>query len=618
VGGIASLRLARHTRRRVGAALTAALVAVAAWAALAPAPARGADEVVLTVGTKQDVDSMSVYSGVLLSSYEVWNLQYAVLVDLTPNDLSPTPQLAESWTTSADGLTWTYKLRPNVKWSDGKPLTSEDVRYTLLRMRDEEWANFFSFVEDYESVTAPDPTTVVVTTKKPNPQLPFNGVYILPKHQWDKYPGKKVNGYAATDPVVSGPFRLTDWKKGNYFEMKRNPNYFGTPPAVDTITFRIFKNDEAMAAALRNGEIDALHDLSPQLVDTLKGESAITTVDAEDGTFAQITMNTGSGPVGNGHPALQDVRVRRAINQAIDRNALTERVLKGLGRPGQSMEVSVTPKWNLKVPAEKQLNFDPAAANQALDDAGYTRGSDGVRTMPGGGKPLDFRFYYSADNPSIVKSASFVKEWLADIGIETEATPKSEDELTPIENKGQFDLVAWNWVPYGDPSPQLSYLTCSQVPEEPDDGRYNDAFWCDDEYDQLYDQQSVEMDPTKRVDLVHQALQRFYDEAPYAVMFVPDTVQAYRNDRFTGWVRQPADTGPIMFSQSSPSYALIEPVSGSTGSSGSSNEASGSSSDSDDGGSSAGIIVAIVVGVIVVGGGAFILGRRRTTVDERE
>jgi peptide/nickel transport system substrate-binding protein len=237
--------------------------------------------------------------------------------------------------------------------------------------------------------------------------------------------------------------------------------------------------------------------------------------------------------------------------------------------------------------------------------------------MPNGGRKLDFRFYYSADNPSIVKSASFVKEWLADIGITTTVTPKSEDELTPIENKGQFDLVAWNWVPYGDPSPQLSYLTCSQVPEEPDDGRYNDAFWCNEEYDQLYEQQSVEMDGAKRVDLVHQALQLFYDQAPYAVMFVPDTVQAYRNDRFTGWVRQPADTGPIMFSQSSPSYALLQPVSGSTGS-GSSNQASGSSDDGDDGGSSAGIVVAIVAGVIIVGGGAFLLGRRRTTVDERE
>jgi peptide/nickel transport system substrate-binding protein len=615
-----------RSRSHRGAALLLAIgVMASVFAATAttdakPAAAADSGETILTVGTKQDVDSMNPYSGVVLSAYEVWNMQYNVLVNLSADDMGPIPELATQWTRSPDGLTWTFKLRDDVKWSDGKPLTSADVKYTFERTRDEEWANFSPFTEGFTKVTAPDKTTVVVTTKEPDPRLPSLPVYILPKHVWEKYGPKKVRSYPNTDPVTSGPFRLTAWNKGSYFEMTANKNYFNGKPAVDKVRFRVFTNDEAMLAALKNGEIDAIYNLAPSLRKQLDGQKSITPVNAQDGSFTQLVMNTGSGPVGNGHPALEDVKVRRAIAAAIDKNALVERVLQGLGTVGGSMSVAVAPKWTLDIPPDKLINFNIAQANQDLDAAGYKRGSDGIRRMPNGKNPLKFRFYFPSDDSIYSRDAQFIKEWLQQIGIGTTVTPKSEDELTPIENKGQYDLIIWAWTPYADPTAMMSYLTCDQVPKKPDDGLYNDAFFCDQEYDRLFDEQKVELDEPTRVNLVHEALQRFYDQAPYVVLYKQDTVEAYRNDRFEGWVRQPAGNGPIIYTQSDPSYTLIKPVAGSTGSSSSSGSGTAASSSSDDGGggSSTGLIIGIVVVVIIVVGGGILIARRRTTADERE
>ena len=121
----------------------------------------------------------------------------------------------------------------------------------------------------------------------------------------------------------------------------------------------------------------------------------------------------------------------------------------------------------------------------------------------------------------------------------------------------------------------MSYLTCAQVPEKPDDGRYNDAFYCDPEYDRLFDAQKTELDEPTRIDYVHQALQRFYDQAPYVVLYLPGHGRGLpQRPASPGFVRQPADTGPVIYTQSDPSYTLIKPVSTSSGSSSGSGNAS--------------------------------------------
>jgi len=158
--------------RRIGG-IAAAAAAVALVLAGTGGSASGQDgkPLVFTVGYTQDIDSMNVAVGVTVAAFEAWNIQYATLTDKAAKDFSVTPGLAESWEGSDDGKTWTYHLHPNMKWSDGKPLTSEDVVYTLNRSRKEQWLNHSAIVANI-TATAPDPNTVVIKSSVPDPKLP--------------------------------------------------------------------------------------------------------------------------------------------------------------------------------------------------------------------------------------------------------------------------------------------------------------------------------------------------------------------------------------------------------------------------------------------------------------
>jgi peptide/nickel transport system substrate-binding protein len=262
------------------------------------------------------------------------------------------------------------------------------------------------------------------------------------------------------------------------------------------------------------------------------------------------------------------------------------------------------------VPAEDKQDFDLAKAKQILDDAGYkdTNG-DGIREMPGGGKPLRLRYAVRSEGDTGQPIAEFVSGWLKEIGIGTTQKVYDDSRLTEVIGKGDYDLFVWGWTPFVDPDPMLSYFTCSQVSSDPKDptNYYNDANWCDKGYDALYKQQKTELDPAKRRDIVHQMLLRFHDAAVYDVLYTLPDLQAYWKDRFTGFVRQPAKTGPVLFSNSSPSYARLAPVT-----------ASAKNASSESGGGGSGAIIAIVVAVVVVLGLGALFAQRRRTADERE
>ncbi len=174
-------------------ALAGAFVLALVLAGLVAAAAQGQDEengddgkqVVFDVGDPQGIDSMSPLIGVTVAAYEAWNIQYAMLTDKAAKDFSVIPGLAKSWEGSDDKLTWTYKLRPNMKWSDGKPLTAEDIAWTVNTSREEEWFNHFAVTQNL-TAKALDDTTVEIKSSVPDPKLPVMDVYILPKHIWGK------------------------------------------------------------------------------------------------------------------------------------------------------------------------------------------------------------------------------------------------------------------------------------------------------------------------------------------------------------------------------------------------------------------------------------------------
>ena len=564
--------------------------------------------VTFTVGDPQGVDSMNPLVGVTAAAYEAWNIQYATLTDKAAADFAAIPGLAESWEGSEDGRTWTYTMRPNLKWSDGQPLTAEDVAYTINRSRDEEWINHTSVVANLRA-RAVDDRTLVVRTSVPDPKLPTLDVYILPKHIWSKFDEDQILEYDGNDGVGSGPFVLERLEKGQFARFRANPNYWGGRPAVDRVVLRKFNNPDAMVAALKQRRDRRGARTSPA---TRSSSSRRIPTSRRSGATrarcSEIAINGGDG-LKDPHPALLDIEVRRRSPTRSTRTRSSPARSPGIGKPQDTLSVSPNPIWSPEIPADKRFDFDLDESRRILDEAGYRdTDGDGVREMPGGGQPLRFRYAVRSEGVTGASTAEFFSGWMREIGIGITQKVYDDSRLTEVIGQGDYDIFAWGWTPFVDPDQMLSYFTCSQVADDPENPTdyYNDANWCDREYDRLYEAQKVELDPERRVDLVHQMLTRFHDAAVYNVLYAyPDTAGVPEGP-LHGLHQQPAETGPVLYSNTSPTYARLKPVSATAAAGG------------DDGGGGSGALIAIAVVAVALVGGAVLLVSRRRSADERE
>ena len=610
------------TRRRGTARWAAALAA--AVAVLLPALPAAADSAspaaaasataatTFTVGVTQDVDSVNPFTGIAAASYEAYQMMYPTLTEYSAADFAVAPGLAESWEESADKTYWTYKIRPNLKWSDGQPLTARDAAYTFNRVinGDYEKTNFGSYVSVITKAEAKDDTTLVLYVKQPSPIMLHLSVYILPEHVWKEIDGKEVRSYANEpvdgQPVVSGgPFILTERRKGQFLRFAANPNFYAGKPKVDEVVFRVYKNTDAIAQALRKGEIDFANDLNANVYNSLTGAPGITQVPSIYSGFNQIAFNMGAAlvdgkPIGNGSKLVQDPQVRLAIAQATDRKTLVEKVYGGFGSEGSTV---IPPMYaDLHLQPADPVTFDLEKARATLDAAGYTPGPDGVRVSKDGTR-MTLRLYGRQDSTNSQKVVEYVKDWLGQIGIEVKLKLVSEDALVELVGNGDYDMFEWGWVVEPDPDYQLSTFTCGQ--RSTDDGGtiyagLSDSFYCDPEYDKLYQQQKLETDRAKRAEIVKQMQQMLYDANPYVVFAYYDNPSAYRSDRWTNFVPQPSPNGVLLFQYGTWSYQSIEPVSADNG---------GSSTSSSS--SNLPLILGGVVAAVVLVGLGVMLGRRR-------
>ena len=558
-------------------------------------------ELTFSVGVTQDIDSLNVTVGFLVIDYEIWNLTLPMLTSKAAADFSILPSMAESWTSSEDGLTWTYKLRSDMKWSDGVPMTADDVAYTITRSVQDGWWNHTTVTGNL-TATATDAQTLVVTSSVPDPKLPILDVYIVPKHIYEKISAEDLPNYLADVYVSGGPFQIVERKEGEFIRLVQNPNWFGKKPAMDQLIFRTFETAEAQYNALKAGDLDAVDDVPGKIFATIMAgdEPNITGIAGNQGSFSELAMNSSCPTgIGDGHVALKDPNVRRAINWSLDRQLMVDKVLNGFGKPAVGISASANPAFDYQVEADQTYSYDPAKANALLDEAGWidTNG-DGVRDKDG--VELKLR-YFDRSVGGAADTTPFITGFLKDVGIATEVKTFDEDSLAAIQSKSEFDLYTWGWSPYADPDNMLSNFTSSAVPTDPAVGGYNDGNWCNAEYDALYEQQKVELDPAKRADLIQQMHKIFVNDGPYAVLFKYDNLQAFRSDRWQNFERQPAEVGPIMFTQTSSAYLNLEPVSGDSGGGGGTN-------------------TIVVIGIALVAAGVvftLVRSRRKKSADDR-
>ena len=574
---------------------------------------------VFTVGVTQDVDSLNPFVGVTAAAYEIFQMVYPTLTEYGAKDFSIQPGLAESWTESPDKTFWTYKIRPGLKWSDDVPLTAKDAAYTFNRIINGtfEKVNYGNYVGNITKAEAPDDTTLILRVDKPSPIMEKLAVYILPEHVYSKIDETAIQSFKdePTDgkPVVgAGPYLTAERQVGQFTRMVANPNFYRGKPAVDEVVFKFYANPDALGQALRKGEIDYADSLESNVFDSLADVPNIKRLSAVYSGFNELAFNTGAAtidnkPIGDGNPLLKDKRLREAIGWSIDRKALVEKVLGGHGSVGSTLIPPMYADWHLSPPNE--VSYDPDKARSLLDAAGYPLGPNGVR-QDATGAPLKFRLFGRSDKAASKKAVEFIKNYLADIGVETTVTLIAEDALTEKIGQGEYDMFEWGWVVEPDPGYQLSTFTCDKRSYE-DGGsivaNLSDSFYCNPEYDALFAAQSTETDPAKRIEIVRQMQQILYDDWPYAITYYYDNLVAYRSDRFEGFVPQPAPDGSYLFQYGTWTYENLKPVqaadSGQAGSS-----------------SSPAMIGGIVAAVAVLGGLTMLLLRRRRTAgaDDRE
>ncbi|MCB0967164.1 MAG: ABC transporter substrate-binding protein [Ilumatobacter sp.] len=616
-------------RRLLGAGLLVGTLTLGTLAA----PAAAQDDTTMIVGLTQPWETLNPVVGFAVSEYEIWNIQYTGLTTLAADDYAPEPGLAESWVEDEPGVSYTYTLREGLMWSDGEPITAEDVAWNINTSRDQEWSNYISTVANL-SAEVVDDRTVTVTSEVPDPRLPAVGIYILPKHIWEEQATPEtIDSYDGLDGVGSGPFTISDYQSEESLTMTANPNYYDGQPAVDTLIFRYFANPDAMVAAIQRGEIDAAQGIPASSFETLDADPDIVAVAGLQGGFDEIAFNGGAAE-GQPHPALLDLGFRQALNMAIDKEGAAEDLWFGLAEPATAVSMAADLAWVPEIPTEEQLTYDPEAAAALLDELGYVdTDGNGFREMPGGGDDIVLRHAVNTDSDLGGAVGELWSNWMNAIGIQVELEAYDQDQLYGVIVDGTYDTFYWGWVPFVDPDPMLSYFTEAEL------GNWNDANWFDPEFDALYTEQNQEIDPARRQEIVHEMVRILYDAAVYPALWYTPDLQAYRTDRFEGFVRQPAEVGPVIFSQSSPSYALLQPIgSGETpaettpdgttapdetaapGDTSAPDEttAPGDGESDDDGGGNATTIVIIVVVLAVLGAGAFLIAKRRGSADERE
>ncbi|MFG3497768.1 ABC transporter substrate-binding protein [Streptomyces sp. NPDC047928] len=283
-----------------------------------------------------------------------------------------TPALAAALPdVSADGLTYTYKLRTGVTFSDGEPFTAEDVVFTYRTILDPRTNNpSRTELDALESVRAAGDHTVVFTLKYPYAPFAQRTVHaIAPRHAAAR---QDVNsGPFTTRPIGTGPYVLTGWSKGEKLTFEANPRYWGGAPKVKRFTMAIIKDDDVRATRLRSGDLDGAI-LPPNLAKGFENDAAKKTYAAKTYDYRTVTLPTHN-------PVSGDTAVRRALDLAVDRQAMVDGILDGAGKPAYG-PVPTGSAWFTK---GTERPHDLARARKILDDAGWRPGKDGIRVKNG-------------------------------------------------------------------------------------------------------------------------------------------------------------------------------------------------------------------------------------------
>lgn len=454
----------------------------------------GAAGAVLLAAIAGEPDQLDPHKTTAYFSFQVLENVFDTLVE--PDDrLEMQPALAESWTTSDDQLTWTFKLRSGVKWHDGSDFTAEDVVYTLRRIIDEKLGNSYRLTA-VESVTASDPATVVIKLTRPAANLlaslgGYKGMAIVKRANVE-------SGEITRKPIGTGPFKVREYAAGESIALEANPDFWDGKPELGGVTFRFISEGNTAQTALTNNEIHWTDSFEPQQLAPLQSNQGVTVGNVPSSDYWYITMNQKKAPWNR-------VEVRRAVAYALDRLAIVQAVSFGSAVPNQ-----------LAIPRESTWYVEHTPYRTDANRARELMGQAGVQGGP-------VTFMATGEYPETVTVGQILANALKPLGFDLRIETVDFATWLDRQSAGQWDMLMMGWL--GNIDPNDFYYN-----QHHSGGTNNHQGYTNPRVDQLLDQGSAENDRGRRKDLYGEAAKIIADECSYIYLYNPAVLQAWRKD----------------------------------------------------------------------------------------
>lgn len=462
---------------------------------------------------------------------------YNRLVEFKPGETNVSPALAESWEISADGLTYTFKLRKGVKFHTTKEFTptrdfnADDVLFSFNRQwktdhpyhkvsnGNYEYFSGMSMPDVLKAIDKVDDYTVKFTLNRPEApmlaNLAMDFASILSAEYADAMMKAKTPEKVDTDPVGTGPFQLVAYQKDAMIRYKANETFFEGKPKIDNLVFAITTDNAVRWQKLQAGECHLMPFPNPADLKAMQENKDVNVISQEGLNVGYFAYNTTKKP-------FDDARVRKALNMAINKPAILDAVYQGAGKVAKNPIPPTMWSYNDKVEDDK---YDVEAAKKLLEEAGVKDLKTNIWAMP----------VQRPYNPNAKRMAEMIQaDWKA-VGVTAEIVSFEWAEYLERSKKGEHDTLLMGWTgDNGDPDNFLAVLLgCDAVK----DGS-NRAFWCNQEFNDLVMKAKTLSDQGERAKLYEQAQEVFKKEAPWATI-AHSVVYEVANKKVSGYKQSP-------------------------------------------------------------------------------
>jgi peptide/nickel transport system substrate-binding protein len=475
----------------------------------------------IVIGVQQEPEMLSEILNSMATNNMVCNLIFSKFVkyddrfQLIPDLITEIPS-TENGGISADHRTYTYHLRADARWHDGRPVTSGDARFTYEIIMDprvsvesrEGW-------DVVESVDTPDDHTIVFRLKRPYPDFvseTFCDESVLPEHLLRDSRGERF--YASRfhhAPVGSGPFKFESWTPGSHLGLVANTDYYGEGPYLDAIIFKFVPSENALLVQLKTGEVDMFDNANINYIGQLERIEGVRVYRTPMLMYEHLDLNTEN-------PILSDRRVRRALSYATNRQEIAERIYNGLVRVAGLDEFEESRYYSAQ--ASAAATFEPGKARYLLHESGW-RDLDGDGILEKDGRPLKLSISASAGQPNRERTELVLRDQWRRIGVDLELRNYGPTVLYGtwedggILKRGSFDVAMYAWLSSPDPSRREALYAASSIPPH---GQNHPRF-SHHELTRLLEQGSTETDLAAREAIYRRVQEILVDEAPVIPLF---------------------------------------------------------------------------------------------------